>query len=140
MTITSIELLDFLDQLHAELDVSLVAYKRYFTEGKLFLEAQSLKKSNDSIRNLLLKHRYLLPSDQIQNADTLVYHLDIWATLWEKREIQLKPNPDDLFVFENQDTFPKNAVDSLQRYYESLNARENLYNAASYNSETKNDI
>ena len=140
MTMTSIELLDFLDQLHAELGVSLVAYKRYLTEGKLFLEAQALKKSNDSIRNLLLKRRFLLPSDQIQNADALLYHLDIWATLWKKREIQLKPKPEDLFVFENQDTFPKNAVDSLQRYYESLNAGAILSDPESLNSETENDI
>ena len=97
----NIQLQRFLQQLFIEIDISFIAYNDYLEKGRLFSHAKRLKISNDKILDLILKHKHVLPPEQVKNVNALFYHLNVWSSIWDNKKHLLKPMADDIFVFEN---------------------------------------
>lgn len=89
------------------------AYADYMANGKSFLFAGSLRRINESARQLLLAHGYLLSADDQRHAIALLRHYDVWLTLWDELAEQMRPAPDDPFVFDNPVSFPARAKEAL---------------------------
>lgn len=101
-----------------------LTYRHYISDGKKFLYAKILKNNNESIRELIVQNGHLLPLEQQNNAIELLYHIDVWCTLWEELNSCEKFAIDDAFFFDNSDVFPKQAVESIVQYHVLLNCEE----------------
>jgi hypothetical protein len=111
----------FLQQLCENLDSSSNAYKNYLAGGKTFRYAQELKKYNGAITSLLLTNKQLLNTALQQDAEALLHHYQEWTQKWEQLAALLQPQPDDIFVFENDITFPRPAAGRLEQAYREMN-------------------
>jgi hypothetical protein len=100
----------FLQSLCKNLDASGTAYKNYLAGGKTFAHALELKKYNSTITSLLVSNKHLLNQSQQQDAEALLFHYQAWKIKWEQLAASLKPQPDSVFVFENEITFPRAAA------------------------------
>jgi hypothetical protein len=49
-------------------------------------------------------------------------HYIIWRNKWDDLAANLKPSPDDVFVFENDHRFPKWAAKKIEDAYELIDA------------------
>jgi len=112
----------FLGQVKDYLDSGFLAYKDYLAEGSIFRHAKRLRHSNEQIKQLLLKHSEYLPHDQQVHARALLNHIVIWSEIWDRYYAQLTPEPDDIFIFENDATFPRADVDQLMKYLERISS------------------
>ncbi len=96
------------------------AYEDYLQNGRSYLFACSLRRTNASARQLLLTWGHLLAAEHTADAIALVRHYDVWLTLWDKHSAALKPAMADPFVFENSVTFPRDAQERLMKLDERL--------------------
>ncbi len=112
---------DFLAELLLTLDQSQNDYKAYLQAGKTFRYAQELKKYNAKALRLLLDHKDQLPAMLQPASDALIGHYSVWTRKWEALAEELKPGPDDEFVFPNSVVFPKQAAVTLETYFKKLN-------------------
>jgi len=108
---------DLLNELYEYLQLSGTAYKEYLSAGKTYRHACVLKKINTRAAELLANKSHLLSTDLRQNAADLLDHYNVWTGKWEALEEELKPGPVDVFVFENEHRFPREAADNLEREY-----------------------
>jgi hypothetical protein len=111
---------DLLGPLHMHFRAAAAAYADYLAEGKSFLFAVSLRRTNASARELLLAHGWRLPESRHADAVALLRHYDAWLTLWDDHEARLRPGAGDPFVFANDVTFPKEAQERLETLYRRL--------------------
>jgi len=103
-----INLISFLDELSIEFQRSKITYKEYINNGNKFVHARILKESNTNIRNKLLKNNFLLSDELQEDALALINHYDIWIKKWSDLYIKnTNLKLDDIFIFQNQHTFPK---------------------------------
>ncbi|MBI5371796.1 MAG: hypothetical protein HZA79_07200 [Sphingobacteriales bacterium] len=110
----------FLRELFLTLDQSIDDYKAYLQAGKTFRYARKLKKNNAKALRLLLDHKDKLPASLKHDADAMIGHYSVWTQKWEALAEELKPGPEDEFVFPNTVTFPKQAAASLEAYFKHL--------------------
>lgn len=110
----------FLETLLLRLDQSVIDYKAYLSAGKTFRYAQVLKKNNDKALQLLIKNKEQLPETLQKDVAALIEHYSIWTRKWEQLAATIEPGPDDVFVFQNTVTFPRESANRLKVYYESL--------------------
>jgi len=96
------------------------AYEDYLENGRSYLFACSLRRTNVSARQLLLTCGHLLPPEHSGDAIALVRHYDVWLTLWDDHSAALKPSMAEPFVFDNSVTFPKQAQQRLMDLYQQL--------------------
>jgi len=96
------------------------AYRAYLSGGKTYRRACVLWECNSALRGLLLAKGYLLPEALQPQAQLIVAHIDYWAVLWVAHRDALKPAGEDVFAFENPETFPAEAEQQLVAYYRSL--------------------
>lgn len=109
-----------LGPLHIHFLAAAQAYRDYFENGKSFLFACSLRRTNASARELLLHHAYLLPDELQPHALALLRHYDVWLTLWDELAANTEPTMEQPFVFENPVSFPKEAQRKLLELYEAV--------------------
>jgi hypothetical protein len=121
-------LYDLSGQINMILKRSEQAYKEYLLAGKTFMYARILRRYNKKLRSLLIKEGHSLPSYLQKDALELIAHYDIWIEKWDMLQLQLNPKPDDLFVFPNEVTFPKDAACKLEEFWQLLNKPEDIAN------------
>jgi hypothetical protein len=97
------------------------AFHRY-TATSLYLEAKVLKDGNEKIRNLLLEKAYLIPTELIEDADTLIEHYDVWLEEFNKQRESENPNLEQQFIFVGPKgfRFPDNSEDKFKAKYHDL--------------------
>lgn len=108
---------EFLGKLYILFKRSDKTYASYLQNNKQFLFAKILKKCNDNILQLLVENSHLLSDELIKDSMELIFHLDIWIEKWNYFELKQKPKIEDSFVFENEHTFPHNAVQNLKEEF-----------------------
>ena len=113
---------DLLGPLHMHFLAAAQAYADYLGAGKSFLFAASLRRTNASARDLLLRHGWRLPESRRADAAALLRHYDAWLTLWDSHAERLRPEPGDPFVFANDVTFPSDSQERLEALYRRLRA------------------
>lgn len=96
------------------------AYADYLAGGKSFLFANSLRRTNAGVRDLLLGRAWLLPEELQADAEALLRHYDVWLTLWDDLAERVRPAMDDPFVFANAINFPRSAQERLEALYRNL--------------------
>lgn len=110
----------FLRDLLQCFDASLAAYRTYISEGKTFRNACLLKINNERASALLIKYSATLPAAHHADARALANHYNTWKSKWEELAAQSNPGPDDVFVFPNDITFPRDSAQRLEAYYNSI--------------------
>lgn len=111
---------EFLETLLFTLDQSAIDYNAYLSAGKTFRYAQVLKKNNGKALQLLVENKDQLPVCLQNDAGALIEHYSVWTRKWEELAATLEPGPEDIFVFQNTVTFPRESANQLKLFYESL--------------------
>ncbi|NOT50552.1 MAG: hypothetical protein HOP10_04685 [Chitinophagaceae bacterium] len=110
----------FLEKLIAILDRSAIAYRQYINEGKPFQLAQQLKLHNGNALQWLKENGSLLPIRFQGDIQSLITHYSEWSHKWEKLNAEKEFGPDEVFVFANDITFPKQAAQNLEAFYKEI--------------------
>lgn len=97
------------------------AYFEYQENGCTYLYAKILKKNNTCIVDLLISVYSDLPGSLQKDVLDLIFHIDVWTSLWECLEKEINPKAGDRFIFQNSVIYPKTAEDNLLSFYERLN-------------------
>lgn len=113
----SSRLFDLTGRIYMNLQRSGMAYREYLEGGKTFLLARVLRLYNEQLRQLLLEQGHLLSLHLQKDALTLVSHYDIWMIKWDDLKESLNPASDDVFVFPNASTFPREAAQRFEQEY-----------------------
>lgn len=103
----------FLESLHIILNQSTLAYRNYLNAGKTFQFAQQLKLHNSKALKLLTENKNLMPEDLQEDIQSLITHYTEWSQKWERLATEKEHQPDDVFAFANDITFPKQAAQNL---------------------------
>ncbi len=113
-----------LGKVYINFERSRIAYDNYIKEGKIFIHASILKECNLKIRDLLLENAYLLKENLRNDALDLISHYDIWIEKWNDLKKEKDVQLDDVFIFENEYRFPKEAEKRLK---EELSKLKRIY-------------
>jgi len=114
------QLIKFLGQTFINLKRSEIAYKNYLQDEKKFIHAKILKTCNEQLRNLLIENSFLLSDTLQHDALSLITHYDIWIEKWNALKQTQKFSLDDIFVFENGHTFPKDAAIRIESEFNRI--------------------
>lgn len=96
------------------LHASAQAYRQYMAAGKTFRYAQELKKYNSTVIELLTMYQHQFSPALQQDAAALLHHYQAWTSKWEALAAERNFQPDEVFVFENEVSFPKQAQTNLE--------------------------
>lgn len=116
----NMSLLGFLNQLEQQLDLVKQRYAQYLRHGNRFQDAQEIKTLNENILSLITRHSSLLPDEHSVNIAALKKHLNVWCHLWDIHYEKMNPSSEDPFIFENTETFPRDAVEKILAYHQTL--------------------
>jgi hypothetical protein len=108
---------EILQLLCRELDASSNAYRQYLEGGKKFRYALELKKYNERVSELLTALLDSLSSELRPDAEALLHHYRVWTAKWEQLAAAVNPAPEDVFVFANDVTFPRQSAHNLEAEY-----------------------
>ena len=75
------------------------AYELYL-EDKFYFQALRIYKSNLQVYSLLNEYVFLCEESVLSDVLKYIFHLDDWFLQFKQAEVQLSPNPEDLFVFD----------------------------------------
>jgi hypothetical protein len=89
-------------------------------DEKKFIHAKILKRCNEELRSLLIENSFLLSDTLQHDALTLITHYDIWIEKWNELEQNQKFSLDEIFVFENKHTFPKDAARRIESEFNRI--------------------
>ena len=120
MTGNKEDLVELLKEIVTTLDASKLAYVDYLGNGKTFAHAQTIKKQNNRIMELLVSQKDLLTPSLQQDAAALMVHYTAWTEKWNTLAAELNPTADDVFIFANDITFPRPAAKNIEAAYEQL--------------------
>ena len=110
----------FLNMLTELFTQSGIAYHRYLDGGKKFRYAKELKLYNNKALILLIENKSILPEELQKDAQSLINHYTEWSQKWEQLAAEKEHQPDDIFVFANDVTFPRQAAQNLEVAYKKL--------------------
>lgn len=110
----------FLKELLSIFARSAVAYHRYLDGGKTFQFAKQLKFHNSEALQLLAGNKNLLPENLQKDAQALIIHYSEWSQKWEMLAAEKNYQPEDVFVFTNDVTFPRQAAQNFEAAFEKL--------------------
>ncbi len=99
---------------------STLSYRQYLDAGRTFHHAQQLKLHNSNALKLLRENQHLLSEELQKDAQSLITHYTEWSQKWEQLAAEKEHQPDDVFVFANDVTFPKQAAQNLEAAYQKL--------------------
>jgi hypothetical protein len=102
---------------------STISYHQYLDAGKTFRFAKLLKYYNDKALQLLIENKELSEKDFKTDIQALIIHYTEWISKWEQLASEKEHQPDDVFVFANDITFPKQAAMKLEQAYYVLNSQ-----------------
>jgi hypothetical protein len=109
--------INILGKVYLNFERSKIAYDNYIKEGKIYLHARILKECNLKIRDLLLENAYILEENLRNGAIDLISHYDIWVEKWNNLKQEKDPQLYDVFIFENEYRFPKEAEKRLKEEF-----------------------
>ena len=104
------------------LEASKRVYSDYLHNGKTFRYAQELKRYNSQVMELLSFGQNILSPSLRKDAASLLNHYTAWTEKWNQLAIEINPQPDDVFVFANEITFPKLAAQNIEMAYKNLSS------------------
>lgn len=116
---------ELITSLHESIETSGIAYRNYISGGKTFRFAQELKKHNDRITRLINENNHLLSPSLQADAGGLLHHYNVWTEKWIQLAEAINPGPDDIFVFTNEVTFPKQAAIRIEEEFWKIKALVN---------------
>lgn len=94
---------------------------RYGQDPESYFDAQIMRDSNATVRNILLTKGDLIPDDLLEYSHKLVEHFDVWIRQFDEKAVREKPNPDSQFdVGFAKPEFPEQAVPAFQKYFVKL--------------------
>jgi len=96
------------------------AYTVYLEGKRIFLFAAILYDHNSAARDLALRYGYLLPAHLQDDLLKLIFHIDVWMTLWTDLKDRTSPKTTDQFVFDNPAPFPRESIARISDYYHQL--------------------
>jgi len=102
------------------------AYTAYLEGQRIFLYAAILYDHNSATRDLALCYGYLLPAHLQDDLLKLIFHIDVWMTLWTDLRDLTSPKTTDQFVFDNPVPFPRESIARISEYYRQLCSAENV--------------
>jgi hypothetical protein len=111
------ELRIVLEDVYENLQLSRQAYMAYLENGKTYRYAKLLMKYNTAICEQLVAGEDILPAELTPAAKALLEHYEIWTTKWLSLERELNPADEDVFVFQNTHTFPREAAVRIEAAY-----------------------
>ncbi len=114
------EQLKILEELIHLFNESATAYREYLEGGKTFKYAKELKRINGNALQLIRNHRSGVNEELRNDLDQLITHYAEWSSKWEKLASEKEFNSEDVFVFANEITFPKQGAIRIQDYYNEL--------------------
>lgn len=120
MPINNQQVQKLLLNVYNNLEASKKAYSDYLNNGKTFRYAQELKKYNSQVMELLSSGQDILTPSLRQDAAALLNHYAAWTIQWNKLATEINPQPDDVFVFANDITFPKLAAQNIEMACKNL--------------------
>lgn len=109
-----------LGPLHLRLRSAQQAYAAYLEDQKRFLYASILFDHNSAARDISLRYGYLLPEHLQDDLLKLIFHIDVWMTLWIELRDRTSPKTSDPFVFDNPVSFPRESVARISEYFDQL--------------------
>jgi hypothetical protein len=109
--------INILGKVYLNFERSRIAYDNYIKEEKIYLHARILKECNLKIRDLLLENAYILEENLRNDAMDLIIHYDIWVEKWNDLKQKRDPQLYDVFIFENEYRFPKEAEKRLKEEF-----------------------
>jgi hypothetical protein len=109
-----------LGPLHLRLKAAQMAYAAYLNGERTFLYASILYGHNSAARDISLRYGFLLPEHLQDDLLKLIFHIDVWMTLWTDLKERTSPKPSDPFVFDNPVSFPRESVARLSEYFDQL--------------------
>jgi hypothetical protein len=114
-------LFELLGPLNMQFERTKTAFDRWGGKN-LFLEAQIVRQSNQTIRDTLLSKGHLIPPNLISHATKLVVHYDVWMEAFDRVRGGSSPTPDTMFVFVGPDgyPFPRDAEDAFKAEFRRL--------------------
>jgi hypothetical protein len=95
------------------LDYSHKLYKEYLKSDKKFIYASILRKVNHRLYEQLQDSIVHLKESSHADVLDLMFHLDVWMTIWDYKYEEQKPLLSDVFTFDNDINFPKDSVKNL---------------------------
>ena len=98
------------------------AYRNYLNHGKTFRWSLVIWRANNDLVSLLIQTGWMLPDTHKDEAIRIVTHLDLWASLWERHKCDMQPTLDDIFVFENSHSFPRDAEEKIIELFTLLSS------------------
>lgn len=104
---------EIIKQLKDIWDSSTYAYRAYLEDGKTFALAKNIKKENLAALWLLQKNLVLFSATTKPNVLLLIDHYLAWSSKWDQLAAEKSFQKNELFVFENSVTFPKEAAKQL---------------------------
>ena len=93
-----------------------LVYKEYLNSGKKFVYASILRDINERIYNLISLKSDIFSVEMQDDLIALMFHLDVWRTIWENEFLSQKPDLNSSFEFENDVTFPKDSIHRILDY------------------------
>jgi hypothetical protein len=93
------------------------AYSAYLEGQRIFLYALVLYDHNSAARDISLRYGYLLPGHLQDDLLKLIFHIDVWMTLWTDLRKRTSPKVSDQFVFDNPVPFPRENVARISEYF-----------------------
>ena len=121
---TNKEFLTILQAVVQHWQQSAIVYKEYMENGKTFRYAQVLKLHNMAVNKLLTNNNALVPQEYIKDVEAIIEHYTIWTAKWDELKAELNPVPDDVFIFQNEHRFPRDAVQKLEAVFDNLSSRQ----------------
>lgn len=102
-----------IEQLSFLLDYAKKAHEHYVSDGKKFIFAEILFSTNEKVKNLLMSGILSLPVEKRNDAIELIFHIEVWQSIWKNENSKKQPCWKDEFTFENEINFPKQSVERL---------------------------
>lgn len=98
------------------------AIKRYFKikDKNKFMEAEVIKDSNRTIRDIILSEGSLIHPDLIDEANKLVEHYDVWLEKYNTMRVENEDEGLHVFVGPDGYKFPPDAEAGFRKYYLKL--------------------
>ena len=103
----------FIRELNSLLNYADKIYSAYIENGKKFVFSKVLFDVNDEIYHLIKSNIVMCPEERKQDAYDLIFHIDVWRTIWLDEVEQKNPSWSDEFAFPNEIKFPKKSVERL---------------------------
>lgn len=102
------------------LDRTEIAFKRWNADD-LFLEAEIIAKSNQTIRDLLLEKGHLIPPELLPEASKLIEHYDRWLEKYDENRKKENPKHQDSFTFVGPEgyPFPRQSAIKFQQFFKN---------------------